>query len=67
MPDTVAANFAGQIYETCCQGGGKALSGMAFSYEGWNVDVGYANCHHPAEHEAPGNFKRPYVNGECRA
>jgi hypothetical protein len=63
--DKVAIFAANVAWACCTKGGSKALSGMAFSAEGFNVDVGYANCNHEADHDHPGDFQPPYLNGAC--
>ncbi|OIW34623.1 hypothetical protein CONLIGDRAFT_709932 [Coniochaeta ligniaria NRRL 30616] len=63
------ADFASYIGTQCCKSDftkSKGISGQAFSALGWNVCVGYANCNHPADRDAPGIFIPPGLNGECR-
>lgn len=63
------ADFASYIGSQCCKSDftkSKGISGQAFSALGWNVCVGYANCNHPADRDAPGIFIPPGLNGECR-
>jgi hypothetical protein len=69
MPCETAADFASHVGSVCCKSSytvSKGLSGQAFSNEGWNVCVAYANCNHPADRDAPSIFIPPGPNGECR-
>lgn len=69
QPCDTFADFASAVGSACCKSSytvSKALSGQAFSDEGWNVCVAYANCNHAANADAPSIFGLPGLNGVCR-
>ncbi|KAB5551059.1 hypothetical protein GE09DRAFT_1222872 [Coniochaeta sp. 2T2.1] len=68
IPNETIANFASHA-GGCCKSSftrSKGLSGQAFSNEGWNVGVGYANCNHHADQDDPSIFIPPGLNGPCK-
>ena len=63
------ADFASAVGKGCCKSDytkSKAISGQAFSKEGWNVCVAYANCRHADDADRPDIFGLPGLNGECK-
>lgn len=68
VPCKTVADYASYVGANCCGSDytmSKGVSGQAFSPDGWNVNLAYANCNHASDADVPSEFVEPYVNGDC--